>query len=94
MCRSPKTGKGIVMSTKVKMAERVACTIIGAVLSIVGLGLIALGLTFLPIIGLLVAFPVLGLAFYFFRPGKWVITAERETESVMDESGADESMAA
>jgi len=76
------------------MAERMTCTIIGTALSIVGLGLIALGLTFLPIIGLLVAFPVLSLAFYFFRPGKWVITAETGTEPVMEESGADESMAA
>ena len=76
------------------MAERMACTIIGAALSIVGLGLIALGLTFLPIIGLLVAFPVLSLAFYFFRPGKWVITAESKTETVETETGSEESIAA
>jgi hypothetical protein len=76
------------------MAERMACTIIGVALSIVGLGLIALGLTFLPIIGLLVAFPVLSLAFYFFRPGKWVITAESKTETVETETGSEESIAA
>ena len=76
------------------MVERMACTIIGTVLSIVGLGFIALGLTFLPIIGLLVAFPVLALAFYFFRPGNWVIAAVKQTESVMEEGGADESVAA
>lgn len=76
------------------VAERMACTIIGAALSIVGLGLIALGLTFLPIIGLLVAFPVLSLAFYFFRPGKWVITAESKTEAVETGTGVEESMAA
>ncbi|MGA2404127.1 MAG: hypothetical protein ABSG91_20875 [Syntrophobacteraceae bacterium] len=70
------------MKTRVTMAERVAGIIIGTALSVVGLILIALGLTFLPIIGILVAVPVLALAFYFFRPGKWVITAEREAEAV------------
>ncbi len=81
------------MKTRVTMAEKVACTIIGTALSLVGLGLIALGLTFLPIVGILVAIPVLTLAFYFFRPGKWVITAERETEPA-EETGAEDSMAA
>jgi hypothetical protein len=83
------------MRTRVTAAERVACMIIGTALSVVGLILIALGLTFLPIIGIFVAFPVLALAFYFFRPGKWVITAEGETEPVAaPETGAEESMAA
>ncbi len=76
------------MKTKVAMAERVAGMIIGTALSIVGLILIALGLTFLPIIGILVAFPVLALAFYFFRPGKWVITAETEAAPEAQESMA------
>ncbi|MGA2228173.1 MAG: hypothetical protein ABSH41_27380 [Syntrophobacteraceae bacterium] len=76
------------MKTKVAMAERVAGMIIGTALSIVGLILIALGLTFLPIIGILVAFPVLALAFYFFRPGKWVITAETEAAPEARESMA------
>ena len=62
------------MRTTVTMAERVAGIIIGTALSVVGLILIALGLTLLPIIGILVALPVLALAVYFFRPGKWVIT--------------------
>ncbi len=71
------------MRTKVTMAERVACTIVGTVLSIVGLILIALGLTFLPVIGIFVAFPVLALAFYFFRPGRWMLAAEREMKPVV-----------
>lgn len=82
------------MRTKVTVAERVACMIMGAALSVVGLVLIALGLTFLPIIGILVAFPVLALAFYFFRPGKWVITAEMEKETSGAETAAEESVAA
>ena len=79
------------MRTKPAMAERVACMIIGTALSIVGLIMIALGLTFLPIIGIFVAFPVLALAFYFFRPAKWVIAAETEAAQ---ETGDEESMAA
>ena len=82
------------MKTRITTAEKMACTVIGTALTVVGLVLIALGLTFLPIIGLLVAFPVLSLAFYFFRPGKWVITAERETEPVVAETGIEESIAA
>jgi hypothetical protein len=68
------------MRTKVTIAERVACAIVGTVLFIAGLILIALGLTFLPIIGFFAAFPVLALAFYFFRPGRWALVAEREME--------------
>lgn len=71
------------MRTKVTMAQRVACMVTGTALSIVGLTMIALGLTFLPIIGILVAFPVLALAFYFFTPGTWVIEAKTEMESVV-----------
>jgi len=67
------------------MAERVACMIVGIVLSIIGLILIALGLTFLPIIGIFAAFLVLALAFYFFRPGMWVLVAEREMEPVVSQ---------
>jgi len=81
------------MKTKVTMAERVAYMIIGTALSIVGLILIALGLTFLPIIGIFAAFPVLALAFYFFRPGKWVITAKRDAAPI-ETPEAEESMAA
>jgi hypothetical protein len=42
ICSSLKTAKGIVMRTKVTMAERVACMITGTALSIVGLILMAL----------------------------------------------------
>ncbi len=62
------------MKTKVTMTERIASIVIGTAMFIVGLILIALGLTLLPLIGLLVAFPVMSLAFYFFRPGKWAVT--------------------
>ncbi len=91
ICKRRKTVKGIVMRTHVTTAQRVAGMIIGTALTIVGLILIALGLTFLPIIGIFVAFPVLALAFYFFRPGKWVITAETEAAQ---ETDIEESMAA
>ncbi len=83
------------MRTKLTVAERAACMTIGTALSIVGLILIALGLTFLPIIGILVAFPVLALASHFFKPGKWVIAAETEEASIAaQDTGVEESMAA
>lgn len=82
------------MKTKVTMTERIASIVIGTAMFIVGLILIALGLTLLPLIGLLVAFPVMSLAFYFFRPGKWAVTAEGKMEPVVAETWAGEGMAA
>jgi len=79
------------MKTSVRIAERLASMVIGTALTVVGLILIVLGITVFPIIGILMAFPVLGLAFGCFRPSSWAIAAERETET---ESGGSESLAA
>jgi hypothetical protein len=76
------------------VAERVAFTVIRTALSIVGFVMIALGLTFLPIIGILAAFPLLTLAFYCFKPGRWTVSAESKPEPVAAKTWAEESMAA
>ena len=62
--------------------EKIYCRIIGLALLIVGLILIALGITLLPFAGIIAAIPVISLALYFFRPGKWAIRhgPEREPE--------------
>ncbi|MGA2228172.1 MAG: hypothetical protein ABSH41_27375 [Syntrophobacteraceae bacterium] len=64
------------MKTQVGIADRLACMIIGTALSIIGLIFTALGLTFLPVIGILIALPVMRLAFNFFRPGAWATATE------------------
>ena len=79
------------MKTSSKIAERFASAIIGAALAVMGLIFIALGVTVLPVIGILIAFPVMGLAFSCFRPGAWPIAAETETTQ---ESGISEPLAA
>jgi len=66
------------MEASTTIAERFACMVIGTALTVMGLILIALGVTVFPVIGILVAFPVMGLAFGCFRPDAWAIAAERE----------------
>jgi hypothetical protein len=50
------------------IANRVASMIIGAALAVTALVLIALGMTFLPVIGILLAVPVMGMSLYFLNP--------------------------
>ena len=47
---------------------------------IAGLILIALGLTIFPVIGILMAVPVMGLAFGCFRPNAWTMARQSETD--------------
>jgi hypothetical protein len=83
------------MTTRVKIAQRAALMIIGTVLSVMGLIFTALGITLFPIIGILIAFPVMGLAFNCFRPTAWAIATESNTEPVMKlEAWDEESVAA
>jgi uncharacterized membrane protein len=55
----------------------------------VGVFLITLGVTILPIFGIVVAVPVISLAFYIFRTAKWSIVEEKETETVVAETIAE-----
>jgi len=79
------------MKTSMRIAERFSLMVMGTALTVMGLILIVLGVTVFPLIGILMAFPVLGLAFGCFRPGSWAVAAESETEP---ESGVPESLAA
>jgi hypothetical protein len=51
------------MNALTGMANRLASMVIGIALALVGLIFIALGITFLPVIGLLIAIPVRGCPF-------------------------------
>jgi hypothetical protein len=42
--------------------------VLGAVFSLLGLMFTVLGVTFLPIIGIIMAIPLMGLSLYFLRP--------------------------
>ncbi len=75
------------MKKAITVAERIACTAIGAGLFIVGLVFMALGVTFLPIVGVFAAVPVMFFAFQFLRPGKWAISVEAEISPVKMKTG-------
>ncbi|MCJ8498988.1 hypothetical protein [Desulfatitalea alkaliphila] len=49
------------------MPEKISKAAIGIVFCLLGLGMVVLGLTILPYIGLFIAVPFFVLAFYFFR---------------------------
>ena len=56
------------MSTRVSLASRLGGLVLGAVFSLLGLMFTVLGVTFLPIIGIIMAIPLMGLSLYFLRP--------------------------
>lgn len=56
------------MSTTVSLGSRLGGLVLGAVFSLLGLMFTVLGVTFLPIIGIIMAIPLLGLSLYFLRP--------------------------
>ena len=60
------------------MAESVASLVIGTALAMVGLFLLSLGVTFLPIFGIVVACPVIALSFFVFREAKWEIVTREQ----------------
>ncbi|MCE5243169.1 MAG: hypothetical protein ABFD98_04735 [Syntrophobacteraceae bacterium] len=54
-------------TTTVSTMDRLAGLVIGLSLTTISILLIVLGLSFLPVIGVLAAIPVMGLARYFFK---------------------------
>jgi hypothetical protein len=69
------------MNALTGLANRLASMVIGTALAMVGLIFIALGITFLPVIGLLIAIPVMALSFNFLNPKLSVETvAEKSYE--------------
>jgi hypothetical protein len=66
------------------IANRLASMIVGVALALVGLIFIALGMTFLPLIGILLAIPVMGLSLYFLNPKIQVETVAEEAKLACD----------
>ena len=56
------------MSTRDSLGSRLGGLVLGAVFSLLGLMFTVLGVTFLPIIGIIMAIPLMGLSLYFLRP--------------------------
>jgi hypothetical protein len=83
---------GKIMENKVNMMERLAGLVIGSGFMIIGLLLTVLGVSFLPVIGVIIAIPVMGMSLYFFRPqvqfattGEKVLALEPRKEKEKDE---------
>ena len=56
------------MKKTISISDRIAGLIIAVALTVVGVGFMVLGVSFLPVIGILVGIPVLGLAWRFLTP--------------------------
>jgi hypothetical protein len=74
------------MNALTGLANRLASMVIGTSLALVGLIFIALGITFLPVIGILIAIPVMGLSFHFLNPKFSVDTLAEEVREASEES--------
>ena len=61
------------MEKTVSIPDRLAGMIIALALFVVGVGFMVLGVTFLPVIGIFVGIPLLGLAWHFLTPKAFVI---------------------
>jgi hypothetical protein len=74
------------MNALTGLANRLASMVIGTALGLVGLIFIALGITFLPVIGILIAIPVMGLSFHFLNPKLSVDTLVDEVKEAREEN--------
>lgn len=70
------------MENKVSMMDRVGGLVVGSAFVIMGLLLMVLGVTFLPVIGVIVAIPVMGMSLYFYRPQVQVMTTGEKVVAV------------
>ncbi len=66
------------MNAQTRLTNRLASLVVGVGLAMVGLVFVALGITFLPVIGILIAAPVMGLSFHFINPKIEVEEAREE----------------
>ena len=73
------------MNALTGLANRLASMVIGMALAVVGLIFIALGITFLPVVGILIAIPVIGLSFHFLNPKLSVDTLTEESQEAREE---------
>ena len=67
------------MNALTRLGNRLASMVIGVELAMVGLVFTALGITFLPVIGVLIAIPVMALSFHFINPKHEVEGAREES---------------
>ena len=70
------------MENKVSVTDRLAGFVVGSGFVIIALLLMVLGVTFLPVIGVIVAIPVMGMSLYFFRPLVQVTTTGEKVLTV------------
>lgn len=70
------------MENKVSMMDRVGGLVVGSAFVIMGLLLMVLGVTFLPVIGVIIAIPVMGMSLYFYRPQVQVMTTGEKVVAV------------
>lgn len=73
------------MNNLTVLANRLASMIIGVALAMIGMLFIVLGITFLPVIGILMAIPVMAISFYFLNPKFSADTLGGEMEVVCEE---------
>jgi hypothetical protein len=85
-CLQHKDEKENEMNALTGLANRLASMVIGTALALVGLIFIALGITFLPVIGILIAIPVMGMSFHFLNPKLSVQTLAEEAKVAREES--------
>jgi hypothetical protein len=67
------------MNALTGLANRLASMVIGTALALVGLIFVALGITLLPVVGILIAIPVMMLSFNFLNPKLSVDTVAEES---------------
>jgi hypothetical protein len=79
------------------MMDRVAGLVLGTAFVLMGALFMVLGVTFLPVIGALIAIPLIGISLYFFRPqvqvtttGERVLVVEYKSEHKEREEGEGE----
>ena len=78
------------MENKLSMVERLAGLVIGSSFVIIGLLLMVLGVTFLPVIGVIIAIPVMGMSLYFFRPHVQLATTGEKVLAVVSREEKEE----
>ncbi|MFP3869595.1 MAG: hypothetical protein ACLFVT_01775 [Syntrophobacteria bacterium] len=70
------------MEKKLCMMDRLGGLVLGTAFVTVGALFMALGVTFLPVIGVVIAIPLIGISVYFFRPQVQVMTAGESVPAV------------
>lgn len=68
-----------------KFLERAASLVVGVSLVVMGFGLIVLGVTFLPVIGIFAGIGLMSLSVYFFNPKVLEVSQEDEVACFYEE---------